>query len=150
MKRPKGRSQTSRPCPKSLSPFDIPKPPTPPPPLLPPDHRPNPALALDDDRGLASRHRCRTSALFDSCACRFLCGPKTCNSCSIFFNNSPYSLSGKRYPLLQRRIWTTEAPYTISSSRLPTNQVPRFFWFSLLATTKELQVFLFPSRLETG
>ncbi len=61
MKRPKWRSQTSRPCPKNSSPFDIPKIP---PPLLPPAHRPNPALALDDDRDLASRHRCRTSALF--------------------------------------------------------------------------------------
>ncbi len=69
---------------QKLVPIWHPQTPHSPTPLLPPDHRPNPALALDDDRGLASRHRCRTSALFDSCACRFLCGPKPCNSCSIF------------------------------------------------------------------
>ncbi len=122
------------------------------PPLLPPARRPNPARSSPRRRS----GPCFTTSLQNfrtfraSCVRRFLCGPKPCNSCSNCFYNSSYSLSGKLYPILQRRIWSTEAPYTISSSRLPTNQVPRFFWFSLLATTKELQVFLFPSLLETG
>lgn len=121
------------------------------PPLLPPARRPNPARPSPRRRS----RPCFTTSLQNfrtfraSCVRRFLCGPKPCNSCSNCFYNSSYSLSGKRYPILQRRIWSTEAPYTISSSRLPTNQVPRFFWFSLLATTKELQVFLFPSLLDT-
>jgi hypothetical protein len=109
-----------------------------------------------DDKRLQRRSRpCFMTSLQNfctfrvSCVRRFLCGPKPCNSCSISFDNSSYSLSGKQYLLLQRRIWTTEAPYTISSSRLPTNQVPKFFCFSLLATTKKLQIFLFPSLLET-
>jgi hypothetical protein len=113
--------------------------------------RTRPGPRLDDDRGLASRHRCRTFALFvlRAFAASYVAQNLAIHAQIVFIILPTLS------PESDIRFYSEgfgARKLLIRFHRQDFRQIKfqGFSGFSLLATTKELQVFLFPSLLDTG